>query len=140
LPTEAEWEYACRAGKVTPFTFGETISTDQANFDGTRMPYGGTTKGVFRRTTTPVGMFKANGWGVFDMHGNALEWCADRYGPYPNEAVADPTGARTGVDWVLRGGSWFGAPTDLRSGNRTRGGAGADDMCGFRLAASLVER
>ena len=82
LPTEAEWEYACRAGTTTPFYFGETISTDQVNYDG-GYPYGKGKKGVCRRKTTPVGSFPANAWGLYEMHGNGNEWCQDRYGDYP---------------------------------------------------------
>jgi formylglycine-generating enzyme required for sulfatase activity len=91
LPAEAEWEYACRAGTTTPYHYGEMISTDQANFDGTTLPSGNTRKGIFRNKTTPVGSFSANAWGLFDMHGNVWQWCADLYvGDYPEIAVVDP--------------------------------------------------
>ena len=76
LPTEAEWEYACRAGTTTPFNTGDTISTDQANYDGNHT-YGNGSKGVFREKTTPVGSFPPNAWGLYDMHGNVWEWCSD---------------------------------------------------------------
>jgi formylglycine-generating enzyme required for sulfatase activity len=117
LPTEAEWEYACRAGTTTPFHFGETIFTNQANFDGDRT-YGKGKKGVFRKETTPVGSFPANAWGLYDMHGNVAEWCQDRYGPYPSEAVKDPQGDLKGGARVLRGGSWGDDPRDCRAASR----------------------
>ena len=96
LPTEAEWEYACRGGANSSerFHFGDSLSPRDANFDKT----------VGR--TTPVGSYPANAFGLFDMHGNVWEWCADWYGPYPSKTVKDPTGASTGSSRVLRGGSW----------------------------------
>jgi uncharacterized protein (TIGR02996 family) len=114
LPTEAEWEYACRAGTTTPFYFGETISTDQANYCGNHI-YGAGKKGVDRQETTPVGSFPPNGWGLYDMHGNVREWCSDWMGAYPTEAVCDPQGPATGSRRVLRGGSYRDAPSLLRS-------------------------
>ena len=109
LPTEAEWEYACRAGSATPFSTGDTISTDEANFNG-KYPYGGGPKGVSREKTMPVGSFKANAWGLYDMHGNVWEWCADTFGDYPAGSATDP-GAGIGdtdrlVSHVMRGGSF----------------------------------
>ena len=111
LPTEAEWEYACRAGTTTPFHFGGTISTDQANYDG-NYTYGNGKKGVYREKTTPVGSFPANPWGLFDMHGNVWEWCQDWYGPYPKTDITDPQSLTNGEARVLRGGSWNGNPGD----------------------------
>jgi formylglycine-generating enzyme required for sulfatase activity len=117
LPTEAEWEYACRAGTKTPFHFGETISTDQANYNG-NFTYGDGKKGVNRKKTTPVGSFPANAWGLHDMHGNLWQWCQDWDGEYPQKDVVDPQGADNGKFPVLRGGSWFNGPRDCRSASR----------------------
>ena len=117
LPTEAEWEYACRAGTTTPFHFGDTISVNQANDDGD-YTYGNDKKGVCREKTTPVGSFPANAWGLFDMHGNVWEWCADWYGPYPEEELKDPRWFVGGDARVARGGSWNDRPRDCRSACR----------------------
>ena len=117
LPTEAEWEYACRADTTTPFSFGATISTDQANYDG-NYAYGNGRKGEYRGKTTPAGGFPANTWGFRDMHGNVWEWCQDRYGEYPNGPATDPTGPGSGEYRVLRGGSWYFNPWNCRSANR----------------------
>jgi formylglycine-generating enzyme required for sulfatase activity len=106
LPTEAEWEYACRAGTTTPFFFGQTILADQANFDGNRNTYESGKVGIFRQKTTPVTTFPPNSWGLYDMHGNVWEWCADWAGPYPAGDTTDPTGPATGESRALRGGSW----------------------------------
>jgi len=103
LPTEAEWEYACRAGTTTPFCFGDTIFTDQANYDGNKT-YGNGEKGVFRQKTTPVGSFPANAWGLHDMAGNVWQWCQDWHGAYPQNDVVDPQGSNAGPYRVLRGG------------------------------------
>ncbi|MBX9677539.1 MAG: SUMF1/EgtB/PvdO family nonheme iron enzyme [Gemmataceae bacterium] len=117
LPTEAEWEYACRAGTTTPFHFGETISTGQANYQG-EFVYGRGMKGVFRNKTTPVGSFPANAWGLHDMHGNVWQWCQDWRGEYPRKNVTDPKGPENGEQRVLRGGSWMDIPGDCRSASR----------------------
>jgi formylglycine-generating enzyme required for sulfatase activity len=118
LPTEAEWEYACRAGTTTPFYFGETISTDQANYNG-NFPYG-KGKGVDRGKTTPVGSFPANVWGLYDMHGNVWEWCSDWYGEYPTGEVVDPQGPLAGGERVMRGGSFLYQAAAVRSAVRNR--------------------
>jgi formylglycine-generating enzyme required for sulfatase activity/tRNA A-37 threonylcarbamoyl transferase component Bud32 len=116
LPTEAEWEYACRAGTTTPFSFGETISTDQVNYDG-NYTYGRGEKGIYREKTTPVGSFPANSWGLHDMHGNVWEWCQDCYCDYPQSDL-DPQGPDNGKRRVLRGGSWLSNPVACRSAFR----------------------
>jgi formylglycine-generating enzyme required for sulfatase activity len=117
LPTEAEWEYACRAGTTTPFSFGATMSTDQANYNGNDISGKGK-KGVYRRRTTRVGSFPANAWGLFDMHGNLWEWCQDMHGWYHQGSVKNPKGASTGIARVLRGGSWGNDPALCRSAFR----------------------
>lgn len=118
LPTEAEWEYSCRAGTTTPFHFGETIATDQANYFGAYV-YGDGKKGVYRARTTPVGSFPANAWGLYDMHGNVWQWCQDWYGgDYPQKELVDPTGPEKGEFRVLRGGSWHCSPVVFRSASR----------------------
>jgi hypothetical protein len=114
LPTEAEWEYACRAGTTTPFHFGETISTDQANFNG-EIVYGKGKKGFCRKKTTPVDTFPANAWGLQDMHGNVFQWCQDWHGEYPEKDAIDPQGPKKGEVRVLRGGSWDIHPDICRS-------------------------
>jgi formylglycine-generating enzyme required for sulfatase activity len=133
LPTEAEWEYACRAGTTTAFYFGENISTDQANYNGA-YTYGNGKKGVNREKTTPVGSFPANAWGLFDMHGNVYQWCQDWHGDYPQNDVTDPQGPEKGEKRVLRGGSWNNNPQLCRSANRGRYiPTHRIAICGFRL-------
>jgi len=137
LPREAEWENACRAGTTTPFAFGETVSTDQANYDG-EYAYGSGTKGVYRQSTTPVGSFHPNGWGLYDMHGNAQEWCQDRYGSYELGARTDPRGPKSGSSHVMRGGSWNLNPCYCRSAYR--GGFNPERRYlnyGFRVVCEL---
>jgi formylglycine-generating enzyme required for sulfatase activity len=147
LPTEAEWEYACRAGTTTPFSFGDTISTEQANYDG-RYAYGSGREGVYRECSTDVGTLGCNAWGLFDMHGNAWEWCSDWYADScadwfvddPRGRVKDPFGPTTGSVRVLRGGSWYDLPWGLRSACRTRATpAGRLGYYGFRLVSPLPE-
>jgi uncharacterized protein (TIGR03067 family) len=117
LPTEAEWEYACRAGTSTPFHTGETIAPEQANYNGEEV-YGKGKKGVPRGQTTPVGSFPPNAWGLFDMHGNVWQWCQDWYGDYPAKDAVDPQGPSTGQVRVVRGGARYNGPIMCRSANR----------------------
>jgi formylglycine-generating enzyme required for sulfatase activity len=117
LPTEAEWEYACRAGTTTPFSTGGNITTNQSNYNGNN-PYNGNAKGTYREKTTAVGSFAANAWGLYDMHGNVWEWCWDWYGAYPSGAQTDPMGASSGALRVTRGGSWIVNGQYLRSAYR----------------------
>jgi uncharacterized protein (TIGR02996 family) len=133
LPTEAEWEWACRAGTTTAFHFGLTISTDQANYDGTT-PYGGGCQGVFRQETTAVDSFPANAWGLSDLHGNVWEWCEDWYGPSPGGDGRDPVGDTPGRGRVLRGGCWRDGPQYSRSAQRYWFSPTFRDVeCGCRL-------
>jgi uncharacterized protein (TIGR02996 family) len=117
LPTEAEWEYACRAGTTTPFHFGDTLSTDQANYDG-KDAYGGGKEGVLRDETTAVGSFPPNAWGLFDVHGNVWEWCSDWQGAYPKAGVVDPQGPSNGSTRAVRGGDWHLYPRGCRAAHR----------------------
>ncbi len=134
LPTEAEWEYACRAGTTTPFSFGEDITPEQVNYDG-NYPYRGSKKGLSRGETVEVASLPANPWGLYEMHGNVWEWCQDWYGDYPKGPVADPTGPETGERRVLRGGSWFSHGRYARSAYRYHLEPGnRHDRLGFRLA------
>jgi formylglycine-generating enzyme len=137
LPTEAEWEYACRAGTTGPFSTGENLTTAQANYRG-QMPYASFPAGEFRQRTTAVGAFPANPWGLFDMHGNVWEWTADWYGPYPEGDAAniDPHGPAQGTKRVIRGGSWFFDANSARCGLRyTHSPQDKGFSLGLRLAA-----
>ena len=122
LPTEAEWEYAARAGTETPFHFGESISTDLANYDG-NYKYGKGVKGEYRKQTTPVGYFKvANNFGLSDMHGNVWEWCEDDWQENYDGAPKDGSAWVEGDSnlKVIRGGSWDYHPNACRSASRFR--------------------
>lgn len=139
LPTEAEWEYACRAGTTTPFHFGDTISTNQANYSG-KYTYNRGKKGVYRKMTLPVDSFPPNAWGVFDMHGNVWEWCQDWYGAYLLENTKDPHGHNSGDTRVLRGGSWRSPPFRCRSAFRFGDAPGRRDATvGCRVILCLDE-
>jgi formylglycine-generating enzyme required for sulfatase activity len=135
LPTEAEWEYACRAGTKTSFCLGNVISTDQINYNGNKI-YGDGKKGVFRKKTMEVGSLPPNKWGLHDMHGNVWEWCEDWYNDdyYKTSPKQDPKGAEKGESRVLRGGSWESAPEECRSANRGQSPPGEGyNHVGFRV-------
>jgi formylglycine-generating enzyme required for sulfatase activity len=135
LPTEAEWEYVCRAGTNTPFSYGKTISSDQANFEGTYV-YGDSPKGIYREIILPVGSFSPNAWGVFDMHGNVWEWCSDFFGVdyYKISPTQDPPGPNSGDFRVIRGGSWYNYARILRSALRFgKDPSNQDSNLGFRV-------
>jgi formylglycine-generating enzyme required for sulfatase activity len=123
LPTEAEWECACRAGTSTPFAVGPALSSTQANFDGTR-PYGGAPAGPFRQATTKVGSFPPNPWGLYDLHGNVWEWTADWHTPDTHR--------------VLRGGSWNNSGHLCRSARRQKYPPDfRGENVGFRIALDV---
>jgi sulfatase modifying factor 1 len=134
LPTEAEWEYACRAGTITQFSFGDNITPEQVNYDG-NYPYNNAAKGLDRGKTVAVKSLPPNAWGLYEMHGNVLEWCNDWYGDYANESVTNPTGATEGTSRVLRGGSWYFIARYARSADRSRSTPDfRSNRMGFRFA------
>ncbi len=118
LPTEEEWEYACRAGTDTVFSWGDGITPEQANYDGSS--YAGGPTGQDRKKTVPVKSFKPNPWGLYQMHGNVWEWCANVWRGYSAEAQLDLGGLAVlyGESPVVRGGSWFLGPHWLRAAYR----------------------
>jgi formylglycine-generating enzyme required for sulfatase activity len=134
LPTEAEWEYACRAGSETPFSFGATISPEQANYDG-NYPCAGGRKGQDRQKTVAVKSFAPNDWGLYEMHGNVWEWCADGRREYDVEMHEDPRGPESRAPRVVRGGSWSNHAWWLRSAFRRAWHRGYRfDCLGFRFS------
>ncbi len=134
FPTEAEWEYAARAGTTTPFNTGSCLNTNQANYNGNH-PLSGCPKGESRGRTVKVGSFAPNAWGLYDIHGNVVEWCQDWYGEYPSGWRRDPTGPRHGSDRVYRGGSWVNSARFCRSANRSHDAPGYRfSYLGLRLA------
>jgi len=136
LPTEAEWEYACRAGTTTPFYFGAELNGKQANCNGT-VPYGTTDKGPSLGRPTKVGEYGANKWGLCDMHGNVLQWCEDYYGPYDGLNAQDPLQATkpAAAHRVLRGGSWYNNAWNARAACRNWDNpALRNSNWGFRVA------
>ncbi|MBD2346207.1 formylglycine-generating enzyme family protein [Anabaena subtropica FACHB-260] len=142
LPSEAEWEYACRSGTTTPFYFGLTITAELVNYDGSRT-YASAPQGLFRRQTTPVGSFPPNAFGLYDMHGNVWEWCQDHWHDSYNGAPTDGSVWLNDNDnqslHLLRGGSWYDIPEDCRSAfrnyfNRNR----RSNYIGFRVVCDGV--
>jgi formylglycine-generating enzyme required for sulfatase activity len=121
LPTEAEWEYACRAGTTNATAFGNSLSSTQANFDGNN-PYNGAAKGPYLQRTTKVGSYAPNAWGLCDVYGNVWEWCMDWYsGSLPGGSVTDPKGSGSGSYRAARGGGWSNSGRVCRSANRLNG-------------------
>jgi formylglycine-generating enzyme required for sulfatase activity len=137
LPTEAEWEYACRAGTTTPFHFGKKLNGTQANCNG-NYPYGTTIMGPYLEKTSTVGSYPANAWGLHDMHGKVWEWCSDWYGEYSDDKIADPQGPKKGGLRVLRGGAWNRHSELCRASHRGRGLPGDRyNNVGFRVLLPL---
>ena len=140
LPTEAQWEYACRAGSTTPTSFGGAITSSQANFDG-NYAYGTDTPGTFVGKPQAVGSYEPNAWGFYDMHGNVYEWTADWYEKFTSGAVSDPVGPADGSYRVSRGGSWFYGASVARSADRCRREPrNAQRIMGFRLSLRPVSK
>ena len=136
LPTEAEWEYACRAGTVTPFWFGSELNGKQANCDG-NYPYQAD-KGPYLKRPSVVGSYSTNPFGVHDQHGQVWEWCEDWHGAYDTSASQDPTGASSGSSRVLRGGSWYYHAYYCRSARRFNfGPSNRGFNIGFRVVCEL---
>jgi formylglycine-generating enzyme required for sulfatase activity len=121
LPTEAEWEYACRAGTTTALHFGNAVDSYSANFNGLS-PYGAGRGGPFHRTTSKVGEYQPNSFGLYDMHGNVMEWCQDWYAAdyYSKSPKEDPPGPAEGTEKVARGGSWSNSGKACRAAVRTK--------------------
>jgi formylglycine-generating enzyme required for sulfatase activity len=145
LPTEAQWEYACRAGVQTPFWFGGQIDTDQVNYCG-NYPYTGGQNGEYRKRTVPVKALPSNSWGLYQMHGNVWEWCTDWLSEYPESEVVDPKWSakpqeQGGHQRVLRGGGWVNNGVYCRSASRDGYHSGArEGFIGFRLARGLADQ
>jgi formylglycine-generating enzyme required for sulfatase activity len=134
LPTEAEWEYACRAGSREAFNTGNTIGTDKANFDG-NYPYNNSPVGKFRQMTTQGGTFTPNVWGLYDMHGNVSEWCWDQYRENRDEALD----GSLGMPAIIKGGAWDSEARFLRSASRGKADhAARTGRIGFRVVRSAL--
>ena len=134
LPSEAQWEYACRAGTSTPFSFGADITPEHVNYNG-NYPYADGEKGEYREETVDAKDLSCNDWGLYQMHGNVWEWCRDWFGDYSDEIAIDPAGPSEGRSRVCRGGSWDDDARNCRSALRLRFVPGIlYDWLGFRLS------
>ncbi|MFO0825068.1 MAG: SUMF1/EgtB/PvdO family nonheme iron enzyme [Gemmataceae bacterium] len=137
LPTEAEWEWACRAGTTSEYHFGDVLNVKLANYDG-QYSWNGSPKGKYRKETTDVGSFPSNPWGLHDFHGNVWEWCSDWYGEYAADEQTDPLGQSNGQYRVLRGGSWLNYPRHCRAAYRDGlEPANRGNIIGFRVCFRL---
>ncbi|MCP4695417.1 MAG: formylglycine-generating enzyme family protein, partial [Gammaproteobacteria bacterium] len=122
------------AGTDTPFWFGDNITPEQVNYDG-NYPYAGSKKGLYRKQTVEVKALPCNAWGLYQMHGNVWEWCADWVGSYPDKPVTDPIGPDSGASRVFRGGSWSGGARGVRAAGRGVNDPGYRfESLGFRCA------
>ena len=134
IPTEAEWEYACRAGTKSPFSYGAYLVDTLANYNA-EIPSQYSITGKFPGHPKPVGSYPANQWGLYDMHGNVWEWVSDWYAPYSKKKVIDPSGPPSGKEKVIRGGSWYyGAENAKSSHRRTH----APKLWGFSIGFRLI--
>lgn len=135
LPTEAEWEYACRAGTTSPFSTGRNITVEQSNWYSSYPYIEGEGGGSYRRQTTEVDMFEPNTWGLYNMHGNVSEWCWDYYGAYNPQSQNNSVGPATGYNRVARGGGWYDYAKHVRSAYRSVAPPDYTDYKrGFRIA------
>ena len=134
LPTEAEWEYACRSGTVTPFSYGDRISDSLVNFNA-KISSAYSIIGDYLAHPEPVGSYPPNQWGLYDMHGNVWEWVSDWYASYPKSHIIDPRGPQNGEYKIIRGGSWhYGAQNARSSSRRTH----EPNLWGFSIGFRLV--
>jgi formylglycine-generating enzyme required for sulfatase activity len=145
LPTESEWEYACRALTTTASYLGNSLHSGEADFDG-RLEYDSTigdidnTNGVWLERTTPVGSYAANKWGLHDMIANVWEWCQDLYALYPGGPVTDPQGGDTGYQRVFRAGGWTNPGVNCRSAQRASGEqTWYTSVIGFRVVLAFAQ-
>lgn len=136
LPTEAEWEYVCRAGTQTAFSYGENLLPELANYNQ-NPSLKNTNSSLFKSKTSVVGTYPANNWGVHDMHGNVWEWCMDWYADYSLEVQRNPTGPVEGTHRVRRGGNWRSKQSKCRSANRS---ILSPDLCDSTLGFRIVKK
>ena len=143
LPTEAEWEYACRAGSVTAYSWGNTIDCEKAMYENNSLKAGDCIDYVEKRemivnSPAPVKSYPPNAWGLYDMHGNLWEWCQDWFGEYSTDAIKDPAGPYSGIKRIRRGGSWYKHGQSCRSANRNFGHPSIKlRTTGFRLVREI---